>query len=393
MRIAYVVGAYPSRSETFIAREIEALDGRGVRVEVFPLWQGHEVAAAPAPAHPVHTCSRLAIRAQCRHLIANARWQCILLAGLFREGGAALQALWNLGPAFDMADQMRDLGVGRVHAHFGSAPSTVAWVAASVAGLPFSFSVHARDMFAEAQFFAAKARAADRIVACNSAAAERASELADPADRPKIALVPHGLPLDAYPFRSEPPAGEPLVLGVGRLVEKKGFVFLVRAVAQLRRRVPEVRCWLVGDGPEREALSREIAALGLGDAVELKGWLSHDEVGAAYERASALVVPSVVARDGDIDGLPNVVVEAAAMGVPIVATSVGGIGDLVRHGETGLVARPGESEELGEKITTALTDPEGAMARARRAREEVEARFDQQRTTAQLLQALGLPSP
>ena len=386
MRIAYVVGSYPSRSETFIAREIEALETRGATVEVFALWRDP---ASPPATRPVRRCSRWAIGQRSRHIGAIFKWQLYFLKALAREWRPALRFLWDQNIAFQMAGRFDALGVERVHAHFGNQPSTIAWVAASVAGVPFSFSVHARDVFVEAQFFAGKARAADRIIACNSAAAARAAELAEPADRGKIALVPHGLPLDRYPLRSGVPAGDPLILGVGRLVEKKGFVHLVRAVAQLRARGLPIRCWLVGDGPERAALAAEVERLGLRGVVELKGWLPEAQVAAAYADAAALAVPSVVARDGDMDGLPNVVLEAAAIGVPIVATAVGGIGDLVRDGETGLVAREGDAGDLAAKLEAVLTDPAAALDRSSRARVEVAARFDQATTIPQLLEALG----
>jgi glycosyltransferase involved in cell wall biosynthesis len=310
---------------------------------------------------------------------------------LRREGRAAWRALIHRGQAFAMARSMGRLNVGRVHAHFGNAPSTVGWFAASLAGLPFSFAVHARDVFVEAEFFAAKASAADRIVACNSAAALRAAELADEPDRAKISLVPHGLPLARYPFRPALPRGAPLVLGVGRFVEKKGFACLVEAVAALRRRGRGVRCRLIGDGPLRKALDQQIARPAVADAVEVKGWLAQDELAKAYEAAWVLAAPSVVARDGDMDGLPNVVLEAAAMGVPLVATSVGGLGDLVRDGETGLVARPGDADDLAAKLDAVVRDPDGALRRAHRAREAVEARFSEERTILLLLSALGVP--
>jgi len=393
MRIAYVVGAFPSRSETFIVREIEALEARGVTVEVFPLWRGGGAAAGSASGHPVQWCGGLPFWAPLGRPIAALRWKWYFLACLLREGRGALQALWNLSVAFAMGRRMRVLGVERVHAHFGNAPSTVAWVAASLAKVPFSFAVHARDVFVEGQFLAPKARAADRVVACSSAVAGRVADLVDAQDRPKIELIHHGLALDRYRFRAEAPGGEPVVLGVGRLVEKKGFLHLVRAMARLRQEGERLRCWLIGDGPQREPLVREIAELGLGDLVELKGWLPHEEVMAAYEQAAMLVAPSVVAWDGDMDGLPNVVVEAAAMGVPIVATDVGGLGDLVRDGETALVARAVEANDLAAKILEVLGDPGAAMERARRARKEVEARFDQAVVTTQLLDALGLSSP
>jgi len=387
MRIGYVVGAYPSRSETFIEREIAALEARGVAVELFPLWR---LRGQAAPTRPVHWCRGLHVRAQCAHLVANVRWQWRFLMRLLSEGRPAVQALARLSAAFAMGDRMRRLGVERVHAHFGNAPSTAGWVAATVARVPFSFAVHARDVFAEGHFLAEKARAADRIVACNSAVAERTAERVDAADRAKIVLVPHGLPLERCLFRAELPGGEALVLGVGRLVEKKGFGHLVRAMAQLRRKGARARCWLIGDGPERKALRRAIAELGLADAVELKGWLPQEEVRAALWDASVLAVPSVVARDGDMDGLPNVALEAAATGVPIVATRVGGIGDLVRDGDTGLTAKAGDAAGLATKIAEVLAHPDRAMARARRARELAEERFEQGKTTDLLLGALGI---
>jgi len=395
MTIAYVVGTFPTPSETFIAREIEAVEARGVAVEVFPLWPAEATDAAATPTHPVQWCGRFPIRPVFRHFLAVGWWKWRLMAQVGSEGWAALKAPWLLPAAMAMADRMRALGVERVHAQFANAPSTVGWVAASVAGLPFSLAVHARDVFVEPQFLRAKARAADHILACNSAVAARAAELADPADRGKIQLVRHSLPLERYPFRDEPPESEgpPLILGVGRLVEKKGFVHLVRAMARLRDAGAEAACWLIGEGPERGALRREIDALGLRDRVELKGWMTEGELKmVAYEQAAVLAVPSVVARDGDRDGLPNVALEAAAIGLPIVATDVGGIGDLVRDGHTGLVARPADPDHLADRLRAALTDPDGAMARALQARADVEARFHPDACTAALLAALGIPA-
>jgi glycosyltransferase involved in cell wall biosynthesis len=387
MRIAYVVGRFPSPSETFIAREIAALEARGVQVEVFPLWPSGT--GAPS-AHPVQRVGRWGLREQFLHPWKHTRWQFRFQYAFWREGRGALQATWHEGRMLAMGHRMRKLGVDWVHAHFGNVVSTAGWRAADVAGVPFSFSVHARDVFVEAQFLREKARAARRILACNSAAGTRAREQADVQDAAKVALVPHGLPLDAYPFREHPASGAPLILAVGRLVEKKGFVHLLRALARLRPRRGGVRAWLVGDGPERERLVRERGALGLGDVVEWKGWLSEAEVRAAYEHAAVLVAPSIVARDGDMDGLPNVVVEAAAMGVPLVTTDVGGLGDLVRDGETGLIARPADADDLAEKIHTVLDEPAVALARARAARAEVEARFDLTACAARLVEALGL---
>ena len=374
MRIAYVVGTFPCRSETFIAREIAALEARGIQIEIFPLWGSRETAAAEA--HAVQRVSRWGVREQLIYLRKHTEWQLRFLRGLFREGWGAWRALWHEGSALAMGHRMRQLGVAWVHAHFASTPSSAGWMAADVAGVPFSLSVHARDVFVEPQFLREKARAARAIVGCNSAVVDRVKELIDAEDAAKVALVHHGLPLADYPFREEPPGGPPLVLGVGRLVPKKGFVHLIRAVDVLRRRRGDLACWIIGDGPERAALEREIAALGLGTAVTLKDWMSAEELKAAYARASVLAVPSVVADDGDRDGLPNVVLEAAALGVPIVATDVGGLTDLVRDGETGLVTPPGQPQPLSARIREAVDDEELSRRLARAARREADTRFD-----------------
>ena len=394
MRIACVFGHYPSASETFIAREIEALGRLGAKVDGFAVWPGTpdemELAKRQQGGWPWELgLAEMGIPILLLHygflaLVPAVKepgicfgWSWRFVADAWREGWNSVQALRGLPAAIDLARRLRDHPVDRVHAQFGSLPSTVGWVAATEARVPFSFAVHARDVFVEPQFLARKAAAADHIIACNSAAAAQAASLVNPPDRAKIELIPHGLPLRHYVFRREPVGGEPLILGVGRFVEKKGFPFLLRAVARLREEGRRVACWLIGDGPQRKYLASGIEKLRLGDAVTLKNWLPQDELISAYERATMLVAPSMVAQDGDRDGLPNVVVEAAAKGLPIVATDIGGIGDLVRDGETGLVARPRDAEDLAEKITAVLEDPEGALARARRAREQVEARFDQ----------------
>ena len=390
MKIAYVVGAFPSPSETFIAREIAALERLGNEVHVFPLWRHPRAREADEASFRITRFGRWALGPAMRRSLAALMWKMRFLGSVGSEGLGAIRAIWRLAQAFSIAEAARERGIERVHAQFGNLVSTVGWVAAAEAGVPFSFAVHARDVFVEAQYLREKARAADHIIACNSAAADRTRERIDEADRPKAVLIHHGISLDEFPFREElPETATPLVIAVGRLVEKKGFGHLVRAAARLRDGGVPFSCWLVGDGPQRDALRREVEALGLADRVQLLGWMTPGELKmTAYEQASLLVVPSVVARDGDRDGLPNVVLEAAAMGLPIVATTTGGLGDLVRDGETALVAKPGDPDDLAATIAAALEDPEAAMERARRARAEVEARFGLERQAAKLVEQL-----
>ncbi len=161
MRLACVVGAYPCASETFVERELAALEAWGHEVVVFPLWRAKCDKAATPPGRQVERCSRWSPWGELAAMGASIRWQCYFLGQWRREGPAAWRVLVHRGLAFDMVRRMKRLGIERVHAQFGNAPSTFGWLAADVAGLRFSFAVHARDVFVEAEFFAAKARAAD----------------------------------------------------------------------------------------------------------------------------------------------------------------------------------------------------------------------------------------
>jgi len=375
MRIACVTGTWPCLSETFIAREVDALRALGAEVEVFSLWG------------PERKLSWVGMKGQLRHPLANAAWQCRLLAAWRREGRAALQAFWRLGVAFDLAREVELRGLERVHAQFGSLPSTLGWVAAKVARVPFSFAVHARDVFVEPQFLAAKARDADRILACNSAAAERLRSQIGAEDASKLTLLPHGLPLEDYPFSERPERPGREIVAVGRCVPKKGLHVLLQAIRALRRRGVSVTCRIIGDGPERPVL--EAAAADLGNAVAFAGWQEPPAVRQALRRAAVLAVPSVVDAEGDMDGLPNVALEGAALGVPLVATDAGALADLVRHGETGLMAPADDSDALAACIEAVLSDPARAAERAHRARTVVESDFDAVRQAAKLAQILG----
>ncbi len=388
MRIGYVVGSFPNRSETFIIREVTALAAEGLEVVVLPLWRCREPArwagTLPEPAR-WRISGQLAMVSRPQ---PGTFWRLYFTRRLLRKPRVAVSALAHLGEAFAMAAWVRDHGLERLHAHFANLPSTVGWVAADVAGRPFTMSVHARDVFVEPQFLAEKAQAALAVVACNSAAADRCREVAGASSSGKIHLIPHGLPLEDYRFRGRHKSDRPLLVASGRLVEKKGFAWLIRALEILRRRHVHLRCWIVGDGPLRKSLAREAERFAVADIVEFKGWLPHGEAVATYRQADAFVAPSVVARDGDRDGLPNTVVEAAALGVPLVTTNVGGLGDLVRDGETGLVAEPGDAASLAARLDEALSDPEAAYRRAEHARAEVEARFDQKATIPALIEIL-----
>lgn len=175
-----------------------------------------------------------------------------------------------------------------------------------------------------------------------------------------------------------------MILSVGRLVEKKGFEDLIRACAWLREGQVEFRCEIIGTGERREALKALIAELDLEQHVTLVGPRSQDEVLRAYRRATVFALPCIVASDGNRDGLPTVLLEAMAVGLPVISTRLVGVPEIVEHGVDGLLVEPGDSAALAASLTRVLRDGELRDNLSRAGRRKVGQRFDVRRNVVQL---------
>ncbi len=399
--IAYVLGEFPSVSETFILREMVALREQGF--DILPLaTQRPEqavvhseaepfVAAAeyrPSPLSPRSLLAQFAAAfcfpAGYLTALRFVLWQCLRHPLYVRELVSALFA----------AGYFASLPAGRrarhIHAHFGSYPATVGLLLAEITGRSFSLACHARDVFTgESILLGEKIREAEFCVVCNAYAQERLLRQHRLVTTGRLHLVHHGVDLGVYRFRTEQPVKPPLILTVGRLIEKKGLPILLHAAAILHSRDAEFRLGIVGDGPERENLERLAAGLGLRDITRFYGQLSQEELVPLYYEASVFVLPSVVAASGDRDGLPNVLIEALALGVPAVASNFGAIPELVIHEETGLLAQPGDAESFAEQIERAIYDEELRSYVALNGRHKVDTEFNLQRNTAAIARLLS----
>ena len=273
--------------------------------------------------------------------------------------------------------------VRHLHAHFAHGTTTVTWHAATIAGLPFSFTGHARDIYAPQLnphgWLRRKLLAARFAVTCTAANVAHLNAIAPEAE---VHLVYHGLNADfARMVREAHPAGPSpngtlRVLGVGRLVAKKGFDVMVEACAELRRRDVAFEAMIVGQDDKHGGVVRErIAALDLGDSVALPGPMGQAELLREYRRAGALCMPCRV-LDDDRDGIPNVLVEAMAAGAPVVATGVSGIPELVSHEVNGLLVEPDDPAALAGALIRIHRDRELAQRLAAAGRRTVEERFD-----------------
>jgi glycosyltransferase involved in cell wall biosynthesis len=257
-------------------------------------------------------------------------------------------------------------GVTHVHAHFGFVASTVAYVARRVWGLPYSVSVHAWDVFVNRSMLPEKLVLARKVVTCTEYARRvllRRYRRLDPAE---VVCVRHGVDLEAW-RPSPPPAPGPFrVLAVGRLERKKGFDVLLRAAALARRELEakgvELAVAILGDGPERRRLASLASSLGLEGALVMPGRVPNERVRDEMARCRVVAAPSVRGPRGDLDGLPNVVLEAMASARAVAGSRLSGIPEAVADGVTGLLTRPGDPGELARALVSLALDPGGPSA-------------------------------
>lgn len=386
--IGLLVKRFPKLSETFVLEEVLGLERLGVRLRLYTLAPPSDalvhpdVARVGAPVVQVPAAGwRLAL-AQLRLALTQPRRWAQALAEAARRGawGDCLRAGW-------LACRLRDDGCAHLHAHFISQPADIAQLASRMSGMPFSISAHAKDIYLSRPEDLARRMAAARFTVTCTEFNRRT--LAAIAPQATVRRMYHGVDATRFhPCRRAVPTLVPMLLSVGRLVPKKGLDTLVAACALLRERGCTFRCEIVGYGAERDALAAQIAALGLDDQVTLAGTLTREHVLDRYARAAVYVQPSRVAADGDRDGIPNVLLEAMALGLPVVATQVSGIPELVTPGRNGLLVEPDDPAALADAIQRVLADPVLAAALGRAARAGVTEHFDNDRNLHLLLQLL-----
>ena len=337
-RIAVVMSGFPRRSETFALNELTALHELGMLAGIYALKRG-DVDVPQPDALPLMSTV---------HLLDEASGD---------QQAAALA---------QMLDGKR---VNGIHAYFAHAPAGVAERAAAHLSVPFGFSVHARDARkVPGPLLAARAARAACVIACNRDVAADL-RVAGAASH----LVPHGVNLDRFAARASRPRTGLRVLAVGRLVEKKGFNVLIEALTATE---PTTTLRIVGDGPERERLTRQTAACGVEARVAFAGSCTHETLPQEYANADVVVVPSVVDRSGDRDGLPNVVLEAMACGRAVVGTRVGAIEQAITHGVTGVLAVPGCAASIASGLRTLSANRRLREDLGRRARAFVQREYD-----------------
>lgn len=393
-RVAYLVSWFPAVTETFVLDEVLELRARGVEVDVLPLFgsRGGEV----------HAGWR-ALR-RCTHPHRSLSWELLSaqLHWLRRRPGVLLrawaEALLRTAPSRKLlvrspvvllkgallARRLEAMGVRHVHAHWATHPALAAWLVNALTGIGYSFTAHAHDLYVDRAMLREKVAAARFVVTISELNRRLIQAECGPPAAGKVHVVRCGVDLDAFAPRPRRLPEVPTFACVASLREYKGHGVLLDALGLLRARGTFVRAVLVGDGELRRPLEARIAREGLGDRVELRGALPHEAIPEVLATSTAMVLPSVTSRDGQMEGIPVALMEAMAAGVPVVATRLSGIPELVHDGRTGLLVPERDPEALAAALERLAADPALGARLAQAARQTVRDEFDRRRNVARL---------
>jgi colanic acid/amylovoran biosynthesis glycosyltransferase len=401
-----VVSQYPAISHAFLLQEVETLRSLGATVETFSIRRtGEEQLLTEADRIAFDTTYAI-LPPRWGHLAA-AHLRAILTRPrrFVRALGVAVAmrrpglrgALWQLFYFLEAGllwDRCRRLGIRHVHAQFASSATDAALLAAELGGdsWSWSFTVHGPVEFYDVPGFQLpeKARRALFVACTSDFARSQVQGFLDPEHWPKVEILRMGVD----PERFQPPAASrelragPLrLLTIGRLVGVKGQAVLLDAVAELSRRGVDVELTMAGDGPEREPLGRRASDLGISERVEFAGPVGHDRTIELYREADVFCTSSFA------EGLPTVLMEAMATGLPVIATRIMGIPELVEDGVSGLLVAPARSDQLADAIERLASQPDERAAMGAAGRHRVLEERDQRRSGQRMLELLERRPP
>jgi glycosyltransferase involved in cell wall biosynthesis len=380
---AYLFEKFPSFSQTFCAREVAALRRLGVEFPVFSIRRPvdepaqDDLAGGPVQYLPEKFDDILAGDVGFRRAARKGQERLRELWGTEKEKRRVYEALW-LGPRLNAAK------IRHVHVHFAGTGARTAFWLKELFDIDYSVTAHANDIFRDesperlAQIFGAA-----RVVVTVSDFSGRFLRENYPTLREKFCRVYNGIEMERFRPTTFP-GGPPLLLSVGRYIEKKGFGDLIAACAKLGDR--EFECQIVGLGPLEDSLKERVATLGLQDCVLITGPRTEGEIRDLLARSRLFVLPCVNAADGAVDNLPTVIMEAMAAGLPVVSTSVAGVPEMVIDGKTGFVVPEKDPAALAERMARLLEEETLAREMGGAGREMCGGLFAGERTSSALLE-------
>jgi glycosyltransferase involved in cell wall biosynthesis len=394
-KIAYIMSRFPHLPETFILREINELARQGWQIALYPLLVQQEtvvhaeaeawlqdVRQIPFMSREVLAGNGRLLRQQPAHT-TRLWWQ--TLVENMPDPHMLARALALFPKAAQAAVQMQAEGVRHIHAHYATHPAFFAWLIHQLTGISYSITVHAHDIFVRTTMLATKLRSAQFVVAISDYNREYLARIVGSWVRHKTHVIHCGITPSLYQPRTADQEKRPLqIINVGSLQPYKGQSYLIRACALLKKQGLPFRCRIIGGGAERANLQSLIEQLHLAEEVQLLGPLPQEDVAALLPTANCYVQPSIVTPSGKMEGIPVALMEALACCVPVIATELSGVPELVKHGQTGFLVPPADEVALAQALNNLYETPGTAWTTALAGREHVLGAFDLVNNVAEL---------
>ncbi len=395
MRVGLVVSRFPKFTETFVVNEIVALEALGLCVQVHPLLREE-----PGPHQP--DAVPLAARARFGAPWGRSAWAAFgrtagrqprvllgivgrLVRDTLRHPPFLLKDLALLPRICEIAEEFREDQVEHVHAHFATHAGFAAWSIGRLTGLPYSIVAHGSDVHRNRAMLGTKVAEAAFVATISEFNRSVIVDACGPGSAGRVEVIHCGVDTSVAPHRVASTADQrssTAVVCVGTLHEVKGQRHLIEAVAILAARGRPVDLYVIGDGEDRDLLRDLARTSGVDACVHFEGSMPHDDVLDRYRSADIVVAPSVPSSDGRREGIPTVLMEAMAAGVPVVASDLSGIPELVTHERTGLLVEPGDEHGIADALERLMVEPGLAARLAAAGRKRVMEDFSIDATSA-----------
>lgn len=402
-RLTYIIGTYPSLTTTFIDREILAARRSGVDVRILSIRRSTSQLSAEQERLrqdvtyllPVAWLAFVAGHLRLAIFDAWVYWGTLIYLLTRRHPSlrARLMTLLHFAEGVYAAHLLRHIPGDQLHAHFVDRAATVALVASRLLRIPYSVTAHANDIYVSPVLLSEKLGAASSVITCTGYNQAHLVKLGAGSFDDKVNCIYHGLDLHHYQPSDADRSGKPLLLSVGQLKEKKGLNYLIDACRCLQQRGYDFECQIVGAGPLRSQLEAQIREAGLAAMVRLCGALPHAEVIEKLRQANVFVLPCVLSANGDRDGIPNALLEAMAMQLPVISTAISGIPEVVSDGVNGLLVSPADAEALATALARLLDDAALRRDLGLAGRQTVVEQFDVEWNVRRMLAACTAGSP
>ena len=403
-KVAYIMSRFPNLTETFVLYEMLEVERQGTAASLYPLLRMRpkvvhpEAEAAARRAHYHPFLSLRVVAANWRYLWRQPRVYFGALAEILRgTWGSAnffVGAIGIFPKVVRFAQEMEDEGVTHVHAHFANHPTVAALVVHRLTGIPFSFTAHGHDVHVERRMLAEKIQAAAFAVMISEYNRNLVLEECPGVKSEQLPIIHCGTDTELFAPQDRTRTDDTFaILCVGSFIEVKGHRFLVEACRLLKSRKKPFRCHLVGDGAGREALEEQVAEAGLQDEFVFHGALPRPRVASLMAEVDTIVQPSVRVPRGSREGIPVSLIEGMASRLPVVASRISGIPELVEDERTGLLVPPGDAGALAAALERLAGDPDLRSNMGRAGRERVREHFDLSRNVARLVSLIEAAQP